>query len=293
MFNNPMYKKIRRIEIRSRKAVNQIFAGEYRSVFKGQGLEFDEVREYIPGDDIRLIDWNVTARLGSPYVKKFIEERQQNIVLCVDVSASHDFGSKKLTKNEAAAEIAAILAFSAIKNNDLVGLLMFSDRIEKYIPPQRGRRHVLLVIREILSFQRQGKKTDMAQSLRYLSRVNKKRSVLFVISDFLAQGFEQPFRILSKKHDLIPVVIKDNMEKQLPELPLICFEDPESGEFMDIDLRSEWLRNTYQTVSNDEMNNLRRFFRLLKIDHLEMGSDGDYVAALNRFFRARERRMTH
>ena len=155
MLDRSIYKKIKQIEIRSHKAVNQLFAGEYRSVFKGQGLEFYEVREYVPGDDIRLIDWNVSARLGFPYVKKFIEERQQSIILCVDVSASQDFGSQKLNKNEAAAEIAAVLAFSAIKNNDLVGLLMFSDRIEKYIPPKRGRRHVLLVVREILSFKRQ------------------------------------------------------------------------------------------------------------------------------------------
>ena len=211
----------------------------------------------------------------------------------MDVSASQDFGSQKLNKNEAAAEIASVLAFSAIKNNDLVGLLMFSDRIEKYIPPKRGRRHVLLVIREILSFKRQGKKTDMAQALRYLSRVNKKSSVLFVISDFLAQGFEQPLRILSKKHDLIPILIKDKMEKQLPELPLVCFEDPESGELIEVDLRNENLRKAYHEISGSELNSLRRFFRSLKLDHLELGADGEYVAALNRFFKARERRIAH
>lgn len=293
MLDRSIYKKIKQIEIRSHKAVNQLFAGEYRSVFKGQGLEFYEVREYVPGDDIRLIDWNVSARLGSPYVKKFIEERQQSIILCVDVSASQDFGSQKLNKNEAAAEIAAVLAFSAIKNNDLVGLLMFSDRIEKYIPPKRGKRHVLLVVREILSFTRQGKKTDMSQALRYLSRVNKKSSVLFVISDFLAHGYEQPIRILSKKHDLIPIIIKDRMEKQLPELPVVCFEDPESGELVEVDLRDEKLRQDYNYFSAGELNNLRKFFRSLKLDHLELGSDGEYVAALNRFFKARERRIAH
>jgi uncharacterized protein (DUF58 family) len=293
MLDRSIYKKIRQIEIRSHKAVNQLFAGEYRSVFKGQGLEFYEVREYVPGDDIRLIDWNVSARLGSPYVKKFIEERQQSIILCVDVSASQDFGSQKINKNEAAAEIAALLAFSAIKNNDLVGLLMFSDRIEKYIPPKRGKHHVLLVIREILSFKRQSKKTDMAQALRYLSIVNKKSSVLFVISDFLAQGYEQPISILSKKHDLIPIIIKDRMEKQLPELSWVCFEDPESGELTEIDLRDEKLRKTYNEASSSELINLRRFFRSVKLDHLELESDGEYVAALNRFFKARERRIAH
>jgi uncharacterized protein (DUF58 family) len=293
MPDSSIYKKIRRIEIRSRKSVNQLFAGEYRSIFKGQGLEFHEVREYVPGDDIRLIDWNVSARLGDPYIKKFIEERQQSIILCVDVSASQDFGSQKLNKNETAAEIAAVLAFSAIKNNDLVGLLMFSDRIEKYIPPKRGRRHVLQVIREILSFQREGKKTDMAQALRYLSRVNKKKAVLFVISDFLAQGYEQPIRILSKKHDLIPVIIKDRMEKNLPELPVVCFEDPESGDLIEVDLRSEKLRREYEEAATFELASLRKFFRSLELDHLELSADGEYIAALNRFFKAREKRMAH
>lgn len=293
MPDNSIYKKIRQIEIRSRKSVNQLFAGEYRSIFKGQGLEFHEVREYVPGDDIRLIDWNVSARLGYPYIKKFIEERQQSIILCVDVSASQDFGSEKLNKNEAAAEIAAVLAFSAINNNDLVGLLMFSDRVEKYIPPKRGRRHVLQVIREIISFKREGKKTDMAEALRYLNRVNKKSAVLFLISDFLAEGYEQPIRILSKKHDLIPVVIKDRLERKLPELAVVCFEDPESGELMEVDLRDESLRRYYEEASADELTGLRRFFRSLELDHLELAADGEYIAALNRFFKLREKRMAH
>jgi len=293
MPDSSIYKKIRQIEIRSRKSVNQLFAGEYRSIFKGQGLEFHEVREYVPGDDIRLIDWNVSARLGYPYIKKFIEERQQSIILCVDVSASQDFGSQKLNKNEAAAEIAAVLAFSAIKNSDLVGLLMFSDRIEKYIPPKKGRRHVLQVIREILSFERVGKKTDMAQALRYLNRVNKKSAVLFLISDFLTEGYEKPVRILSKKHDLIPVIIKDRLEKTLPELPVVCFEDPESGELIEVDLRDEKLRRDYEEAAAFEIAGLRKFFRSLELDHLELSADGEYIAALNRFFKAREKRMAH
>ncbi len=293
MQDSSIFKKIRQIEIRSRRSVNQLFAGEYRSIFKGQGLEFHEVREYVPGDDIRLIDWNVSARLGYPYIKKFIEERQQSIILCVDVSASQDFGSQKLNKNEAAAQIAAVLAFSAINNNDLVGLLMFSDRIEKYIPPKKGRRHVLQVIREILSFKRVGKKTDMAQALRYLNRVNKKSAVLFVISDFLTEGYEQPIRILSKKHDLIPVVIKDRMEKNLPELPVICFEDPETGECIEVDLRDKKIRREYEESSVEELASLRKFFRSLELDHLELSADGEYVAALNRFFKIREKRMAH
>jgi uncharacterized protein (DUF58 family) len=293
MLDRSIYKKIKQIEIRSRKAVNQLFAGEYRSVFKGQGLEFSEVREYVPGDDIRLIDWNVSARLGCPYIKKFIEERQQSIVLCVDVSASQDFGSVKMNKNDVAAEIAAVLAFSAIKNNDLVGLLMFSDRIEKYIPPKKGKHHVLQVVREILSFRRQGRRTDMAQALRYLSRVNKKSAVLFLISDFLAEGYEQPIKILARKHDLIPIMIKDQMEKSLPDLPLVSFEDPESGALISLDLRSKRLRNDYEAAAAEELATLRNFFRSLKLDHLELESDGEYVAQLNRFFKARERRIAH
>lgn len=293
MFDRSIYRKIKQIDIRSRRAVNQLFAGEYRSVFKGQGLEFYEVREYVPGDDIRLIDWNVSARLGFPYIKKFVEERQQSIVLCVDVSASQDFGSQKLSKNEIAAEIAAILAFSAIKNNDLVGLLMFSDRIERYLPPKKGKCHVLRVIRDILSFERQGKKTDMASALRYLNRVNKKSAIVFLISDFLAGEFEQPLRILSKRHDLIPIIIKDKMEKVLPRLNLVSFEDPESGELFQIDLRHQELRQDYQVASDESLANLRRFFRSLKIDYLELATDGEYVAPLNRFFKMRERRIAH
>ncbi|MBU1026290.1 MAG: DUF58 domain-containing protein [Candidatus Margulisbacteria bacterium] len=288
-----VYKKIRQIEIRSRKAVNDLFAGAYRSVFKGQGLEFHEVREYNPGDDIRMIDWNVSARLGSPYVKKFIEERQQSLILAVDVSASQDFGSVKLSKNETAAEIAAVLAFSAIKNNDLVGLLMFSDKIEKYIPPKKGKRHVLRVIREILSFKRESKKTDMASALRYLNRVNKKSAIVLVISDFLANDFQKPIRVLSKRHDVIPIVIKDPFEKELPALSLVNFEDPETGQVYQVDLNDNQLTKAYQDQKYQETQQLQKFFRSLKIDHLELGTDGEYAVPLTRFFKIREKRIRH
>lgn len=293
MLDKTIYKKIQQIEIHSRKAVNQLFAGEYRSVFKGQGLEFYDVREYVPGDDIRLIDWNVSARLSSLYIKKFIEEREQSIILCVDVSASQDFGSQRLTKNGVAAELAAVLAFSAIKNNDRVGLLMFSDQVEKYIPPKKGKRHVLRVIREILSFNRQGKKTDMSSALRYLNRVNKKSAIIFLISDFLSSDYEKPIRVLAKRHDLIPIVIKDKMEKYLPVLNIVHIEDPESGELFEIDLRDEQMRANYQTASTEAMSNLHKFFRSLKLDHLELATDGEFISILNRFFKIREKRISH
>jgi len=293
MLDRSIYKKIRNIEVRTRKAVNQLFVGSYRSVFKGQGLEFHEVREYAPGDDIRLIDWNVSARLGQPYIKKFIEERQQRLVVAVDVSGSLDFGSQKQSKNETAAEIAAALAFSAIKNNDLVGLLLFSDKIEKYIPPKKGKRQVLRVIREILSQQKSSVKTDLGQALRYLNRVNRKSSIIVLISDFLAQDFQKPIRVLSKHHDLVPIVIKDRLEKTLPQLGLVNFEDPESNEIYSLDLSDQKIRAQYQAQSSNDSQTLAKFFRSLKLDHLELTCDGHYAAALTKFFKARERRIKH
>ncbi|OGB87950.1 hypothetical protein A3H38_04850 [candidate division WOR-1 bacterium RIFCSPLOWO2_02_FULL_46_20] len=293
MLDRSVYKKIRQIEVRSRKAVNQLFAGQYRSVFKGQGLEFHEVREYIPGDDIRFIDWNVSARLGHPYVKKFIEERQQTLMLVVDISASQDFGSVKQSKNETAAEIAAVLAFSAIKNNDLVGLLMFSDKIEKYIPPKKGKRHVLRVIREILFFKRESKKTNLPQALRYLNRVCKKNAVTVIISDFFDIDFEKPIRVLSKHHDVIPIIIKDRFEKELPKLSLVDLEDPETGNIYRIDLSDAVITEKYKNHSQNETNKLKTFFRSLSLDNLELTTDGNYALPLTKFFKARERRLKH
>jgi len=293
VLDRSVYKKIRQIEVRSRKAVNQLFAGQYRSVFKGQGLEFHEVREYIPGDDIRFIDWNVSARLGHPYVKKFIEERQQTLMLVVDISASQDFGSVKQSKNETAAEIAAVLAFSAIKNNDLVGLLMFSDKIEKYIPPKKGKRHVLRVIREILFFKRESKKTNLPQALRYLNRVCKKNAVTVIISDFFDIDFEKPIRVLSKHHDVIPIIIKDRFEKELPKLSLVDLEDPETGNIYRIDLSDAVITEKYKNHSQNETNKLKTFFRSLSLDNLELTTDGNYALPLTKFFKARERRLKH
>jgi uncharacterized protein (DUF58 family) len=292
MLDPGLLKKIHRIEIQSKKSVNQLFAGEYRSVFKGQGLEFHEVREYQPGDDIRGIDWNVTARLGAPFVKKYVEERQRTILLAVDVSGSQDYGSLARSKNDIAAELAAVLAFSAVENNDLVGLLLFSDQVEKYIPPKKGRKHVLRIIRDILKFKRQGRKTDIAQALRYLSRVHRKSSILFLLSDFIDQNFEKPLLGLARRHDLIPVLIKDCYEKDLPHLPaLVTTEDPESGKTLAVDFSDPRVREQYRRAAEESLNRIKKFFRSIKAEIIEISTDGSYVKTLNLFFKRRQKRL--
>ncbi|MBU0630327.1 MAG: DUF58 domain-containing protein [Candidatus Margulisbacteria bacterium] len=289
-----IFKKIRRIEIQSRKPVNQLFAGEYRSVFKGEGLEFHEVREYQPGDDIRSIDWNVTARLGHPFVKKFIEERQRTIILMIDISASQDYGSLKKSKNEIAAELAAILAFSAIKNNDLVGVLLFSDRVEKYIPPKKGKKHVMRIIRDILYFKRENTGTDLTQALRYFSRVQRKSAIVFVISDFLGDDYERPLAVLGRRHDLIPVLLKDRFERQFPSHHgLLQVEDPESGELRAIDGGNPEVRAAYDQLVEAEYQQKLKFFRSLKVDCLELSTNGDYIKPLNLFFKRQQRKVRH
>jgi len=294
MLSKDIIKKIRYIEINSAKLVNQLFAGEYRSVFKGQGLEFYEVREYQPGDDIRTIDWNVTARLGNPYVKKYIEERQRTIILMVDVSSSLDFGSLSKSKNEIAAEVASILAFSAIKNNDMVGLLLFSDRIEKFIPPKKGRKHVLRIIRDILVFKKQGCFTDIVQAVKYLNRVIHKRAILFLISDFLIDNYEKGLKTIHRQHDLIPIVIKDRFEKNLPEgIGLIFFEDPETREILPFDLSHPPVKNKYLEMVVQESANRRKYFQGIKADMIELSTDGEYIKPLSLFFRKRQRRMRY
>ena len=284
-------KKIRLIEIQSRKPVNQLFAGEYRSVFKGEGLEFHEVREYQPGDDIRLIDWNVTARLGRPFIKKFVEERQRTIVLMVDVSASHDYGSLSKSKNEIAAELAAILAFSAIKNNDLVGLLLFSDKIEKYIPPKKGKKHVMRLIRDILFFKREGVKTDISGALKYFGRVQRKSAIVFLLSDFLGDDYERPLTALARRHDLIPVMIKDRFERSFPlHTGLLYVEDQESGEILAVDGGDHGVRESYRQAVEAEYQRQLRYFRRIKVDCLELSTDGNYLKPLNLFFKRQQKK---
>lgn len=290
MIPKELAKKIRYIQIYTSKAVNDSLAGEYESVFKGRGMEFDEVREYQIGDEIRSIDWNVTARMGEPYVKLFVEERELTVIFLVDLSASGAFGSTRRIKNEVAAEICALLAFSAIKNNDKVGLIVFTDQIEMFIPPAKGSTHVLRLIRELLNFTPRQTRTDISAGIEYLGRVTNKKSVVFLISDFLGQGFEKQMRVLGKRHDLIAVSITDPREVKMPSLGLIQLEDAETGELVLIDTGSAAFRKQYETLGSTEKGRLRKLFRSMDVDHIEIFTDRDYVFDLVKFFKTRERR---
>jgi uncharacterized protein (DUF58 family) len=254
-------------------------------------MAFSEVRQYQPGDEIRAIDWNVTARMNDAYIKVFTEERELTVMLVVDVSASKEFGSRGRSKSEIAAEVAAQIAFSAIANNDRVGLILFSDRVEKVIPPKKGRKHVLRLITDILTFAPQGKGTDLGAGLNYLSQVSKRKAVTFLISDFLARDYEQPLRIVGRKHDLVPVVISDPLEARFPRLGLVELEDPESGQRLVVDARDPLVRGTFAKEMQKVRDERRRLFHKLSLDHVELDTGEDHGAALARFFRARARRV--
>ena len=291
MIPRELAKKIRYIQIYTSKAVNDVLAGEYESVFKGRGMEFDEVREYSPGDEIRSIDWNVTARMGHPYVKRFVEERELTIMFLVDLSASGAYGTVEKTKNEAAAEICALLAFSAIKNNDKVGLVLFTDTIEMFVPPKKGTSHVLRLIRDLLNFTPQHTKTDISIALDYLGRVMQKRCVAFLVSDFLCEpGFEKSLHVLGRRHDLIAVSISDPSEMALPAVGIVELEDAENGERLFIDTGNSGVRKAYQRFSRERMDRLRELFRSAGIDYVELFTGRDHVKDLVRFFRTREQR---
>jgi len=290
MISKELAKKIRYIQITTNRAVNDVLAGEYQSVFKGRGMEFEEVREYIPGDEIRTIDWNVTARTGRPFVKRFVEERELTILLLVDLSASGMFGSVRQMKNEVAAEICAMLTFSAIKNNDKVGLIAFTDCIELFIPPKKGISHVLRIIREILCFKPRQTKTDIRQALDYLGMVTTKRSVVFLISDFIAKDFEKPMRVLSKRHDLIAVSISDPRERYLPPVGLVELEDAETGEKVLVDTASAAVRKQFEQLGQERTDNLRDLFKSMGVDHIELSTDRDHARDLVLFFKTREKR---
>jgi uncharacterized protein (DUF58 family) len=286
-----IFKKVRRIEITTRRVVNDVMAGEYQSVFKGRGMEFAEVREYQPGDDVRTIDWNVTARFGAPYVKVFAEERELTVILMVDMSSSLEFGTLEKTKGEIATEICAILAFSAIQNNDRVGLIIFTDRIELYIPPKKGRQHVLRLIRELLYFQPEKKQTNIALALEYLSRIQSRRAVVFLISDFLASGYDQALRIANKHHDLIAITISDPRERDMPPLGLIEFEDAETGESLVLDTYDEFGRDEFARLFQLGKSGREKKFRSIDLDTIDLHTESSYEDALLRFFRARARRF--
>ncbi len=290
MIPKELAKKIRYLQIYTSKAVNDVLAGEYQSVFKGRGMEFDEAREYQPGDEIRSIDWNVTARMGHPYVKRFQEERELTVMLVVDLSASGAFGSVLKLKNEVAAELCALLAFAAIKNNDKVGLIVFTDCIELFIPPAKGVSHVLRLIRELLNFSPRQAQTNIAEALDYLGRVVTRRCVVFLVSDFFGQDFARPMRVLSKRHDLISVSVTDPREVVMPNVGLLELEDAETGEIVLIDTGSTAVRGRYEGLGRERCAELRELFRSMSVDQIEVFTDRDYVKTLVAFFRGRERR---
>jgi len=293
MDTKELLKKVRSIQIKASRMVNDVLAGEYSSVFKGRGMEFDEVRLYVPGDEIRTIDWNVTARTGVPHVKRFVEERELTVMLLVDLSSSGRFGTVRQLKSEIAAEICALLAFSAIKNQDKVGLILFTDRVEKYVPPKKGKKHVLLVIRELVNFQPQGGGTDIGGALEYVTRVLRKRAVVFLLSDFLAepQSFEKPLKLAGRRHDLITITIGDPREAELPNLGLLELEDMETGETLLIDTRSLRIRKGYQDQGKAISATRRDLFRRIDVDQIAVSTDRPYIDSILRFFRMRERRF--
>jgi uncharacterized protein (DUF58 family) len=286
-----LLKKVKRIEISTRNVVNEVFSGEYHSVFKGRGMEFSEVREYQPGDDVRTIDWNVSARMGHPFVKVFEEERELTVMLLVDVSSSGNFGTTEQLKREIAAELSAVLAFSAIKNNDKVGLIIFSDKIEKFIPPRKGKKHVLRVIREILFYKPQEATTDLNTALEYLSRVIKRRSTVFLISDFLSENYEKSLQVANKKHDIIAISITDPREVSLPDVGFIDLEDAETGESILVDTGSANTRNEFYNRSMGISEERSGFFKSIGVDHINILTNYSYVEPITRFFKMRAKRL--
>jgi uncharacterized protein (DUF58 family) len=285
-----LLKQVRQIEIRTKGLVNQVFSGEYHSVFKGRGMEFSEVREYQFGDDIRNIDWNVTARFGHPFIKVFEEERELTVILMVDLSGSLMFGSVSKTKQRIAAELSAILAFSALKNNDKVGLILFTDKIEKFVPPRKGRKHVLRIIREVLSFAPEGNATNIRSALEFMNNAIKKRSIAFLISDFMDEGFEKILRIVGKKHDLIGIVLDDRREKEIPNLGLVKLSDAETGEERWIDTSSRRVRGQMLLYRKEKERIRNSVFVTSRLDKIEVTTGSNYIQPLVQFFRRREKR---
>jgi len=293
-----IFEKVRQIEIRTNRLARDTFAGQYHSVFKGRGMDFDEVREYVPGDEIRSIDWNVTARTGRPFVKKYTEERELTLLLLVDLSASGHFGSRLSTKRERAAEVASVLAFSAIRNNDKVGLILFTDEIEQYLPPKKGRRHVLRVVREILFFEPRRRGTDLVRVLRFAHQVVRRQAVAFLLSDFLAQSddagpsneLRRALELVHRRHDLVAMVVSDHREGELPRIGRVTIEDAETGEQLEIDTSDEGIRERFRTRTAERREALQRTLRGTGIDTLDIDTDRPYLAPLRRFFRTRAAR---
>jgi uncharacterized protein (DUF58 family) len=291
MLPKEIIKKIRRIQITTNRLVNESLAGEYHSVFKGRGMEFDEVREYQHGDDVRSIDWNVTSRAGRPFVKRYVEERELTVMLLVDISASGTFGSEEKTKGEITAEISALLAFSAIKNNDRVGAILFTDQVEKFIPPRRGSTHVLRLIRELLFNQPKHRGTRIQCALDHLNLVLNKHAVVFLISDLLDQGFEQSLKIANRKHDVVIIEIVDPREESLPNVGILELCDAETAEIVHIDTSLPWIRELYEANWQRNRAKLTKLFQSSRMDHLTIRAAGQYDIPLTRFFEERARRI--
>ena len=291
MIPKEILQQIRRIQITTSRMVTDVFAGHYHSVFKGKGMDFDEVREYQPGDDIRSIDWNVTARTGHPFIKKFTEERELTIMILLDISGSSYFGTVNKLKSRLAAEICSVLALSAVKNNDKVGLIAFTDRIEKFVPPRKGLRHVLRIIREALYFEPEGKGTDIPGALEHLNRVINRRAVTFVISDFYDKDFKKSLSIANKRHDIVALSITDPRELDLPDIGIINLEDAETGKGFLVDTSSSTVRKDYSINSKRIFDERQRLLRSINVDHIDVRTDIPYAHELYKFFRMRERRI--
>lgn len=287
MISKEILKKVRKIEIRTKGMVNNIFGGEYQSAFKGRGMEFSEVRQYNYGDDIRQIDWNVTARTGDPFIKMFEEEREQTLMLCVDISPSGVFGSLSQSKMELAIEICAVLAFSAIKNSDKVGLVLFTNVIEKVVPPKKGKVHVLRLIRELLTTEPKGSGTDISEALSYVNRLLNRSAIVVMASDFQDDDYDRQLKITNQKHDLVSIIINDELEDDLPDLGLIPLKDAETGENVLVDTSSEKLRKTYKAKRMEAKKQLREKFLRSKIDTIELHTNESYVKPLMNFFQRR------
>ncbi|HET6415681.1 MAG TPA: DUF58 domain-containing protein [Polyangiales bacterium] len=292
MISRELVKKLKKIEIFTSRLANDQLAGSYHSVFKGRGMAFSEVRQYQAGDDVRFIDWNVSARMNDTYVKVFTEEREMTVMLLVDLSASERFGSVEKPKIETVAEVAALLAFSAIKNNDRVGLILFTDRIERFVPPKKGRSHVMRVVTEILNADPQGEGTDLRVALDLLGSIGKRRTVAFMISDFIAEHYEKPLRVVSKKHDLIPIQIVDPRENELPDVGLALVEDLETGELVEVDTSNLAVRAEYAREAKRQRASREHLFRRLQLDHVTVSTEQDFVRPLTELFRLRQRRLT-
>jgi uncharacterized protein (DUF58 family) len=281
-------RQVKLLELRTRGLVNSLFTGEYRSVFKGQGMEFSEVREYQPGDEVRSIDWNVTARMRKPYVKRYIEERELTVMLAVDLSGSERFGTRKRFKSELASELAAVLAMSAIRNNDRVGAVLFSDRIEHVVPPRKGRRHALRLMRDLLAFEPEGTGTDLAAALDYTGKLLAHKAIIFVVSDFQSPDLEHSLKLLAQRHDVVAVTVDDPSEHQLPDIGQARFVDPETGQTLDVNTSDPEVRARFAAAVAEEVDARRRLLRRLAIDEIPLHTDGGVVDPLIKFFRTRE-----